>query len=1341
MPFANTSSPDTVPNVTGFEAQTDVPPELTWRPDLRDVAGAFFTQENTVASFANEMGFRWGLYEAHQNKWAVDNDAYDPFGDPDVLGLVQDRPELANNFAFSKSPFETTMIRNRIKAEDDNRETLASAGPAGVAVMLGTGLIDPVNVLPLGFLARGLKTGRVLQGMAEAGTAGFGSSVIGEGILHATQETRTLEESMYNVGAATILSGLLGGAVALVPPGSARAMAEAFGNDIRAARQAFHAPEGGGGSGGAAAVNTSTLADETLKPTGVKAEMAGAHSVIVGNPISRLVTSPSVLVRRIARTLTETPLHFRGEASGRAAPIAVETKAKAWDGALSLAVQAMDSAFVKHRFGSRVAAGQLRAGLQDLTGRKGPNSLTYAQFKQRVAMAMRRGDSDNIPEVAEAARDMRRLLIDPLKEEAIALDLLPPNVQPKTAASYLTRVYDIEKIVAERPSFEGVIREWLAGARDEARVRDTDVLKNWEKIAENAKANMERLGPLLKAFPAEDLSKLRLDGREAAQLLRVMGREATIRERRLNTLKGMLEVAAQRRAGFKPTDKLPENDPLVVLIEAARRPVKEPMRLASWLRARGGLKEDGGELAAMDARKVLPGLVSSKGLSLDEAAEAAGNAGYLQATYNHLGEFDRPTPNDLLDALREDLGGIKRFSIEDAEQLDWIKQVQRFKEELDTLGVSLKSSNEEIAYRLGAVDDFTPDTPVQRERERQAGFYQRRLEEEIAREEAAYFPLMDRLSIVQSRANTMPGKAKALADDLFEMKREFAASRRAHERYTKVVEAERDLVDADDFELADIARQVVDKIIGQNGVGTHLPVEVNRRGALKERTLNIPDGLIENWLDNDVERVVRIYRRQMGTDVELARAFGRPDMRDQFEDIDAHYARVREGVTDPATLKKLNDRQLSDRTDLAAIRDRLKGMYAIPQDPNGLLVRGGRVVRNLNYMRLLGGATLGSLSDIGAVIARHGVGRFMNQGLRPLLTNLKNVKLSADEVRRAGTALDWVLDTRAMALADIGDEFGRHSKFERGMQWASEKFGVVNFLSPWTAIWKQFTGVMSQTRILEEVERVAMGKATAKEREHLAWLGIDPFMAGRIHDMAKSHGEAADGLRWAKTAGWTDREAVEAIRGALVKEVDTTILTPGAGDRPLWMSTEWGKVVGQFRSFTLSAMSRLTAEGLQRREWAVAQGFVAMTSLGMLSYYLKVRDRDIDWDNPATWIKEGVDRSGVTGWIFEAHNITEKLTGGLGINPLLGSAASRYADRGFVETVAGPSVGLAEDAVKRLQHIVDGKWSASDTHRMRKLLPLNNVFYLRWIFDQAEGRINQLAGIPEKAQRQKTGAE
>jgi len=82
----------------------------------------------------------------------------------------------------------------------------------------------------------------------------------------------------------------------------------------------------------------------------------------------------------------------------------------------------------------------------------------------------------------------------------------------------------------------------------------------------------------------------------------------------------------------------------------------ERMSLLTYLKYRGGLKDVGGELIAMDAGKQFIGLLNNKsGRSLDDAARDAWESGYFP-------QFpERPTVNDLLDAINDSLAGKKIY--------------------------------------------------------------------------------------------------------------------------------------------------------------------------------------------------------------------------------------------------------------------------------------------------------------------------------------------------------------------------------------------------------------------------------------------------------------------------------------------------------------------------------------------------------------------------------------------------------------------------------------------------------------------------------------------------------
>ncbi|MBF0324218.1 MAG: hypothetical protein HQL42_04025 [Alphaproteobacteria bacterium] len=367
--------------------------------------------------------------------------------------------------------------------------------------------------------------------------------------------------------------------------------------------------------------------------------------------------------------------------------------------------------------------------------------------------------------------------------------------------------------------------------------------------------------------------------------------------------------------------------------------------------------------------------------------------------------------------------------------------------------------------------------------------------------------------------------------------------------------------------------------------------------------------------------------------------------------------------------------------------------------------------------------TISSLADAARPVMVHGLTRTVGDGLTPLVTNLSGFRLAAEEAKLAGTALDMVLDTRAMQLADVWDDYGRLTKFERGLEALTSQYGLVTLMAPWNTFWKQFTGVISQTRMLQAIERYQHLAPGSRELENLAFLGIDPNGAERIARQFSMHGVRGDnGAWWANTRAWTDAEAVDAFRAALVKDIDRTIVTPGQ-DKPLWMSTELGKLIGQFKSFSLASTQRVALAALQDRDAATLNGVLMSVGLGMMSYavYGTASGQALS-DDPAHWVREGFDRSGLLFWLSDLNNVAGKWFGFTG--------SSRYASRGVVDSLLGPTAGLAKDVVQATGAATRGEWKGADTHTVRRLMPLQNLFYLRRLFDTAEEGVNDALGVP-----------
>lgn len=558
-----------------------------------------------------------------------------------------------------------------------------------------------------------------------------------------------------------------------------------------------------------------------------------------------------------------------------------------------------------------------------------------------------------------------------------------------------------------------------------------------------------------------------------------------------------------------------------------------------------------------------------------------------------------------------------------------------------------------------------------------------------------------------------------------------------------------------ELELSSIADQIIDRITGLPGgrLGYDIKLEgkqkgkpkAGARGSAKARVYDIPDELVEDYLVNDVHAIVESHVRTTAADAELKDTFGTLDFDVVRQSVQEDYARmIAAAKGDTKKVAQLEKAKRNDMSDLEAMYDKLRGTYAQPDDYAAPQHVAERALLAWNYTRLLGGMTLSAIPDMGRHVIVHGIQRTMNDGVLAMMTDWKGFKAATKDLREAAVGLDMALSTTALARANI-DEFtpaaGKVDAVSQAVTGGFQagparipSFGSITLMNQWNTGQKTFAGILTQTRMMKAIKEVGAGKTlTKKEIENLAGHGIDKDMAQRIAKEFKKHGQTREKVLVPNAREWTDSVAAETFRAAVRKQVDETIVTPGL-DRPLWMSRAGWRLVGQFRSFSMASMQRVTMAGIQQADAAALNGVLMMAAMGSMVYAAKttLAGREVS-DDPRVWITEGIDRSGLTGWFFDVNNITEKATRGtVGVNALIGGPQmSRYASRNVVSSIAGPTFGLGQDFFQLTGAGFSGEWAESDSHAMRRLLPYQNVLYLRNAFDEMESGLNNKLGVTQ----------
>jgi hypothetical protein len=1336
-------------------------------PAFLDTLGAAFRQENIIAS----------TFSMARNNMAAGNvNAVDPsynvYDDPDMTDLLRENPAIGENI-FSKPAADAK--RTQIEQERKDRETLAASGWEGVGLSMVAGIADPTLLLPGGALVRSGRVGySAARSAAAVGVAAGVGAAVQEAGLQATQEERTAGESALAIGASVLLGGAIGAGASKLFSGSewsrvTKQLEADLADDVPDAGEVTKTIVQRMQSAGAAASDEVDMSDLGIGGGRAAELVARATAAARINPGVQTMLSPSVKVRETYGKLVDNPIYTTMNMEGRSLGADVENSVKLYErGAVAKWLRSSNDLY--------------RQARKD--GFKG----SRADFNKAVAYAGRRGDTDvnGNRYVTQAAQEARTVVFDPLLARAKELELLPEDVKTTTAASYVTRLWNRQRLIGEEERFRRIARDYFSKELDRAMIRQEEIQIGNKIISANV-VDEKLTKALDRLSNIEDRLAKRTKGR-GAMLARVKGLEA----RRFDILKERAPkpVLEALREGA-------ENDNLVRFVREARsaeriKSAKTPV--LSFLRKRGGVRLGSplaGELNAMGVTpQSFPGLFKKNGGR--GAADNIVREDFDLFDTLPVDENGYIDERAILDAIRSEVGGSPlRSSMQEAEMANaeamgenaaaWLKSLglnenATIKEIREFLSGKLKAekilddTDQQIAKLTQELEEFDKATDAIANERLISDAETRNLADELR-------TLEDEINASDGLANASPAVARMV--DYARIRRDYGKARYeqvsrnkryealrrvdAEGRLTPEMEAEMNRLEIEMREIdakvaklqaksdklkptlpkqkqeipdfvspedrADYIEEIVSSVYNNltgRGVGDVpewlVPV---KRGPLKDRVFNIADEQVEDFLENDMELVLRRYARTMGAEVELAQKFGRADMKDQLEEIVQEYDQLRKAAKTPEERLKLDAAEKRDMQNLTAFRDMIRGTYRAA-DEGSSWSKITRTALTFNYVRLMGGVLLTSITDTANIIGKHGVRATMREALPALVKGTKAAKLSRQEAKDLGVVVDRVLQSRLATLSELQDPYRMGSAYERFLSNASNLFSKATGLALWNDTLRTVASVMTQNRILRNVEAATRGnvidfaKLDQYERAYMGYLGIDEQMASRISGQFQRYGMEDGGIKGANSENWDDDIARRAWAAALNKDVDRTIIIKGVADNPLWMKTNTGKLISQFKSFALASHQRILLAGLQERPHRLLEATVWATGMGMLISYLKYLERgDTEeaeklLDNPGLWVANGLDRSGVLAIPFEISNTLEKWGSPIGITKgvsmLAGDedqsgGASRYASRNKLGAILGPTAGMFEDLVEIARQMGTGDLKESGANAIIRQIP------------------------------------
>jgi hypothetical protein len=1320
-----------------------------------EIAKSAWERENEVGSFIAKA----------QNGFNYNNEVDPQDSDFNIIDYINDEVDNSNyapyaeNFLQFKNRRNADLYKKHLDREFRNTEVLQNSGWSGVAWGIGASLLSPVNLIPIGGSAyKAYKAGQFAKGVALTAGAGAVSMTGSEILLQGSQESRTLGESVMNIGAGTLLAGALGGASASLSKKQFNKLAKKVENDIQ-----------------------SDVAEVKINPqtqnVEIRPDSASAASKAEYDPIRKQydeIYTPEIIAKG------ETPLPFKDYLKQQTALVPTITQ----DVAKLLKVDKLTKKInlinnlnpilrltqteyaVKPR---EFAQKLMKTGLytnKNLEGIANYQSAeiskkatlanyvhnyrpaedkAYREFKQRIkkegakpadsaikndidffdnlARAMRNGDVSEITEINQLAQTARQQ-INKLSQEAVNVGILDENILktgPKTAISYFPRLWNKLKVIARENELRQLlftkIKNVLLPKIKEAELNKEKILNTRILDLQTRKVDLENRIEQASKKKLNEAKGPIIDDVNIPNEFKNIFKDAIYAAKNLNfSLDDFANNLSENLPDsfdfpFDKIEKIYKNyvegqsnifndEELINYLNKYKEATRiyksiNPKSLFVFLRERGGISGDRGELANMGiTNKTLPGLIRRQGTKgftdIDYAREAAWEAGYF-TDFPSDGSAGQPTLNDFLELIKKEAKGNKIYSSDDLEKLMQKEAADNFIFELENLGLDFNKIEEAVKLKNG------------------------RITKTIQISSGDLAKNIDIKTITKIDKTLAKTEIELLDKKIATLKNKYT------EKQIEIRSKFEEIGDENDY-VNEVVNDIVAKLKGEDRLGliNDTDIKVDKRGPLKERTLNfILDNELEPWLENDARKVMSYYANTLATDIEIARAFdGDLTLSNAVEEISREYDEAISKTTTEDEAIKINKEKRTAINDLTSVAKIMRGIYARPDNPDSMIVRGGRIARQYNYITKMGQVVMSSISDISRPISKHGLATWAKT-LPNLITNLKGIKLNIKDAKLAGNISDTVMPERMASFSSLNDTFAsNNSTFERYVENISAFMSKINMMPVWNDGMKGFSSVMTQQRMIDNI--LNYEKADKRNITYLAQIGIGKDRINDIVKEIKKHSYKEGNLWVANTEQWENKEIARIYYNALNTDVDSTIATMGAGDLPLWGNTEVGKVILQFKSFAFASTQQTLLAGLQQKDLAVLNGLISATSLGMLSYYLKRKMAGKDpSDNPAVWLSEGLDRSGYLAILSEYSHIADKA--GLGVLSLTGiEQSSRYASRNAAASLLGPSIALVDDGFTTARALSSGEISPSDARAIRRMIFLNNHWLLTGAMDRLQ---------------------
>jgi hypothetical protein len=1016
-----------------------------------------------------------------------------------------------------------------------------------------------------------------------------------------------------------------------------------------------------------------------------------------------MVTAQVSEARDLGMGIAENAYRFVSEKTGMpyAARAAAETRVKRWHGKVASAFREHKDAYAMYRQRTRA---------------EGTPPMSTLAFRDAISDAGRNNDSHVIPEVATAARAYRKHVLNPMLDEAIKARL----------------VDDMIRTVAHENMDMGVVRANRAALKDfqsEIRLASREDIRDVEKMANR---------------------QIALINTSYKVVIDALKSEAAVKMgQRLDALEGSTKFAKDTAKN----EVAAEFDTRIAAVEAKRQKIVDGIA-----RDKALAQHDMAATNVLYDTKLKALRAEQEELGKSPAAKPEA----LEALRERIRDIEaqRKTARvNMRELLNESLlyvnmkpaeaTGLLRIKLDQLQGARAAELEAKLKplDMADTVGRDLARREVNVEYRAAKrqmTKYFTKgEKIVEKEAKRQIREAKRDMKAQI-REAADDFEAAGKLltkgevadAVVHAIARDIPDEyiAGEIADTLAKTKARIASPEFRNSYVPRVyntAKIEEDggaglraalvryYVDAQEVppeKAREMATDAWSAIMGGRhnigvGSGSHEGIKATITSAQRERQLLVPDSILTPWLKNDMYSNVVDYARKMGARIELAKTsseYGQVGAWRLTGDLNSIKQRYDEAIlANPANAKKLGKERDQFLKDVETTADRLLGVYDVPHNPTHWAARMGSVVKNSNVMARMGALVFSSLSDVVQPVVALGLSRSYGVAIAGIMNGTLGaaLKMNARQIRELGTALDLVQPYFTRVPDEMGDSLGKVGAVAQAGTHLFGRWGTG--FAAWNTGMKMLSATLIQNDMLKMVAKVSAGNATARDLSDLAKLGIDANMARR---MAAEPMVQKGNITLADLDAWRSVDTAAAFQSALVKGVDSMIITAGVGDTAGIIKGPLLKLVAQFQTFNMAAHNRALVPLLQDPDWArKISGLSSSVAIGAMVHVVRET-----YAGRGEQLQKAIDDGDYYNLARGVAGNVSALTLTMMADQMIGGAlglegTGRYASAQTVVGQLGPTFGAAESAYRLAKAAGPGEFTEASLHTARGLLPFQNT--------------------------------